>query len=83
MDYVYTEDPRKNPDAKKIESSSWADFRKLIPEDWDPGLSAPFDPVAAKEAERLGLEVAIINGNHETALADYLEQKEFVGTKIS
>lgn len=83
IDYVYTADPRTHPDAEKIEEITWADFRKLIPDEWDPGLSSPFDPVAAKEAEHLGLEVAIINGNHETALDDYLEGKEFVGTKVA
>ncbi len=82
IDYVYTADPRKNPDAVKIENIGWSEFRKLIPAEWDPGLSSPFDPIAAKEAERLGIEVAIINGNHESALKNYLEQKEFVGTLI-
>lgn len=82
IDYVYTDDPRENPDAKKIETISWADFRALIPSEWDPGLSSPFDPVAAKEAEAVGIEVAIINGKHETALSDYISQKEFVGTLI-
>jgi len=82
IDYVYTADPRKDSTAEKITDTTWSEFRKLIPETWDPGLSSPFDPVAAKEAERLGIEVAIINGNHDTALRDYLEQKEFVGTLI-
>lgn len=82
IDYVYTDDPRKNPDAIKIEDTTWAEFRKIIPEEWDPGLSSPFDPVAAKEAEKMGIEVAIINGNHETALSDYLNDREFVGTLI-
>ncbi|MBI4086863.1 UMP kinase [Candidatus Kaiserbacteria bacterium] len=83
VDYVYTEDPRKNPDAKKIESISWSDFRKLIPAEWDPGLSSPFDPIAAREAEKLCIEVAIINGNTLTELENYLEDRSFVGTKIS
>jgi uridylate kinase len=83
IDYVYTADPKKNPDAKKIEKISWADFRKLIPEKWDPGLSSPFDPVAAKEAEALGLEVAIINGGHLDQFSNYLDGKPFVGTVIS
>lgn len=83
IDYVYTADPRTNPDAQKIETISWSDFRALIPSEWDPGLSSPFDPIAAKEAEREGLEVAIINGNHETALLNYLNGQDFVGTKIS
>jgi len=82
IDYVYTEDPRNNPEAKRIEDITWTEFRALIPSDWDPGLSSPFDPIAAKEADELQIEVAIINGDKPEALADYLDGKEFVGTKI-
>jgi uridylate kinase len=83
IDYVYTDDPQKNPKAEKIENISWTDFRKLIPSEWDPGLSSPFDPIAAREAEKLGIEVAIINGNKLAELENYLENRPFVGTKIS
>ena len=83
IDYVYAADPNKDPNAKKIEKIGWADFRKLIPETWDPGLSSPFDPVAAKEAESLGLEVAIMNGNHVDEFSRYLDGKPFKGTVIS
>jgi uridylate kinase len=62
IDYVYTDNPKTNPDAEKIEQISWSGFRKLIPSEWDPGLSSPFDPVAAREAEALKLEVAVMNG---------------------
>lgn len=82
IDYVYTADPRTNPDAKKIETISWPDFRALIPAEWDPGLSSPFDPIAAKEAEVKNIEVAIINGARPEALADYLDGKTFIGTLI-
>lgn len=83
IDYVYTSDPKKDKDAKKIEKISWADFRKLIPNEWDPGLSSPFDPVAAREAETIGLEVAIINGAKLEEFSHYLDGKPFVGTTIS
>lgn len=83
IDYVYEEDPSKNPEAKKIERASWANFRKLIPEEWDPGLNSPFDPVAAKEAETIGLEVAIINGTHLERFSEYLANEHFFGTIIS
>lgn len=83
IDYVCADDPNKNPDAEKIENISWSDFRKLIPAEWDPGLSSPFDPIAAREAERLGIEVAIINGTKLAELENYLESRPFVGTKIS
>lgn len=83
IDYVYTADPHKNPAAKKIEKMSWMEFRKLIPTEWDPGLSSPFDPIAAKEAESLGLEVAIINGSKLEEFSNYLDNKPFIGTVIS
>lgn len=82
IDYVYDKDPRKFADAQKIEKVAWREFRRLIPAEWDPGIHAPFDPIASKEAERLGLEVAIINGAHLDRLADYLEGEHFTGTII-
>lgn len=83
IDYVYTADPKKDTNAQKIEKSSWADFRKLLPTEWDPGLSSPFDPIAAKEAETLGLEVAIINGNKLEEFSNYIDNKPFIGSVIS
>lgn len=81
-DYVYTDNPKTNPAAEKIENITWAEFRKLIPDTWDPGLSSPFDPVAAREAERLGIEVAAINGSRLDALSAYLANDTFIGTRI-
>lgn len=81
-DYIHSENPKDNPDAQKFEDISWADFRKLVPDKWDPGLSSPFDPVAAREAEGLALEVASINGADLSQLALYLDKKPFVGTRI-
>ncbi|MGE5541259.1 MAG: UMP kinase [Bacillota bacterium] len=83
IDYVYDSDPRKNPDAKKIEKIAWSEFRKLIPSEWDPGLSSPFDPVAAREAEEAGLEVAIMNGANLSEFEKYLNDEPFAGTIIS
>ena len=62
IDYVYDTDPKVNPNAKKIENISWAEYRKLIPAEWNPGLNSPFDPIASKMAEEAGIEVAIMNG---------------------
>lgn len=82
IDYIYTADPRTNKDAVKIEKIEWKEFRKLIPEEWDPGLSSPFDPIAARECEKIDMEVAIINGNNLEHLRNYLDQKEFSGSVI-
>lgn len=81
IDYVYDKDPRKFSGAIPIKSISWKDFRKMIGSKWTAGLNAPFDPVAAKEAEKLRLKVAIIGKNLEN-LDNCLEGKEFKGTII-
>jgi uridylate kinase len=82
IDHVYDADPKKYPNAKALDTVSWSDFRKLIPSKWDPGLSSPFDPVAAKEAEALDLEVAVINGANLREFDMYLRNESFVGTSI-
>jgi uridylate kinase len=83
IDYVYTADPRTDETATIIKTISWTDFRALIPTDWDPGLSAPFDPIAAKEADETNIEVAIINGDKPFELTNYLDGNAFIGTLIS
>lgn len=83
IDYVYDKDPRTHNDAQKIERISWPAFRDLIPKEWDPGLSTPFDPVAAREAEKLGLEVAILNGGKLNEFDNYLSKQPFIGSVIS
>jgi uridylate kinase len=81
IDYVYDSDPNKNPDAKALKSINWGDFRKLVGDSWKPGLNMPFDPIASKEAEKLGLKVLVI-GKSLGNLKDVLEGKGFEGTVI-
>jgi len=82
IDHVYTADPRTNTDAAPIERIGWSDFRALIPDHWDPGLSSPFDPVAAKAAQEAKMEVAIMNGAHLDRFDQYLSGENFIGTVI-
>lgn len=82
IDFAYDKDPRKFPDAKKIESITWANYRALLPKEWDPGLSTPFDPIASKRAEELGLHVAIMNGQDLSNVQNCIEDKHFSGTHI-
>lgn len=79
---VYTDDPRKNPDAKPIDSISWADFRKMVGDEWVPGKNAPFDPIASKLAQEAGIKVICADGrNTENTLA-ILNEGVFEGTVI-
>ena len=79
IDYVYTKDPKKYKDAKKMERLSWPEFKKLVGT-FAPGMHAPFDPVASRYAENEGMKVAIINGLDLANLRLVLEGKPFKGT---
>jgi len=82
IDYVYTCDPKKYKNAKPIKEISWQDFRKIVGKKWNPGLHAPFDPVASRLAEKLDLKVIIMNGKKLDNLGHYLSGKQFTGTVI-
>jgi len=82
IDYVCDKDPRKFPDCKKIKEISWPEFRKIVGNKWDPGMNAPFDPIASKEAEKIGLEVAIMNGKKLANLKKFLEGEKAKATII-
>lgn len=82
IDYVYNKDPREFKTAKKIESISWVNFRKIVGNEWDPGKNSPFDPTAAKLAQSIGLKVIIANGKNLNNLKNILAGKKFKGTTI-
>ncbi|MBP6913044.1 MAG: UMP kinase [Candidatus Levybacteria bacterium] len=79
---VYTADPRKDPTATPIKDITWTDFRKLVGDKWDPGMNMPFDPIASKKAQELGLKVIIIKGENFENIKNALEGREFFGTTI-
>lgn len=82
IDYVCNKDPKKYKNAKKIKDISWPEFQKIVGNKWDPGLNAPFDPVASKVAAKEGIEVAIINGKKLANFKKYLNGEKFMGTTI-
>ncbi|WP_304224698.1 UMP kinase [Gracilinema caldarium] len=79
---VYTDDPRKNPEAKPIDSISWADFRAIVGDDWVPGKNVPFDPVASRHAAKIGLKVICAAGKDLENLRKILSAQDFFGTTI-
>ncbi|MCR5765058.1 MAG: UMP kinase [Treponema sp.] len=82
IEKVYTDDPRKNPDAKPIDSISWADFRKMVGDEWVPGKNCPFDPIASKKADECKMTVICAGGKNIENIRKILDDADFVGTKI-
>ena len=83
IDFVYSDDPRINPDAKAHEEMRWRDYRKMVGDDWSPGLSAPFDPVAAKFCHKYGMSVAVVNGKKYDQVEKAILGENFIGTLLS
>ena len=82
IEKVYTDDPRKNPDAKPLDTITWTDFRKMVGDEWTPGKNCPFDPIASKKAQELGMTVICAGGKNIANIKAILEDKEYIGTTI-
>lgn len=83
IEYVYDKDPKKFKNVKKINKINWKDFRKIVGNKWDPGLNMPFDPIASKHAQEIGLKVVITKGKDIKNLSRILNgEAEFEGTEI-
>ncbi len=79
IDYVYDADPDKNKNAKPAEILSWGEYRKIISNKWNPGLSTPFDPIASKFCQKNGISVVVSNGSVKN-IKKILDGKLFKGT---
>ena len=83
VDYVY--DVQKTDETGRITTITditWNDFIEMLPKEWVPGANVPFDPRASELAREIDLEVASINGQIIDELKNYVDGKEFRGTRI-
>ena len=83
IEQVYTDDPRRNPEAKPIDKISWPEFISIIGDEWIPGKNVPFDPVASRHAFKIGLKVIFASGRNLDNLKRILLGGDFLGTVIT
>ncbi|MDR3343940.1 MAG: UMP kinase [Treponema sp.] len=83
IEQVYTDDPKRNPDAKPLDHISWTDFRALMGDVWVPGKNLPFDPIASRHAAEIGLRVICAAGRNLDNLQKLLQGEPFLGTTIT
>ena len=82
IEKVYTADPKKDPSAKALDKISWKDFRAMVGDKWIPGKNVPFDPVASRHGEKIGLKVICAAGRDLENLKKILHGEDFTGTTI-
>jgi len=82
IEKIYSDDPNINPEATPIDELNWDEYRKLITDEWRPGLNTPFDPIASKSAQENNIEVYFASGKDLENIKNILYDKEFFGSII-
>jgi len=80
--YVYDRDPRKYPQAKPLLKLTWTEFRRRFGGRWRPGLNSPFDPVAARAAQKAGIKVVVADGRDLANIDHIISGRPFRGSVI-
>ena len=83
IDYVYDKDPTKFKHTKPLPVLTWKEYRAMVGEKWYPGSNAPFDAVASKTADELGLAVKILRGTNLSEVRKAIQGEKFRGTVLS
>lgn len=82
INYVYTADPKKDPNAKPLPEMTWPELQKIVGDKWNPGANLPFDPLATREAAKLKLKVSFVKGTDLAEFENILSGKDFKGTIV-
>ena len=80
--FVYDKDPGKFPDAVRFDELNWKQYRAIVGSKWVPGMHAPFDPTAARMAEKHRMRLSFMGGNSLGDLTKILREKKWGGTRI-
>jgi len=82
IEKVYTADPKVDPSARPLDRISWEDFRAMVGDEWVPGKNVPFDPIASRHAQKIGIKVICAAGRDLANLENIIRGVDFTGTTI-
>ena len=82
IEKVYTADPKVDPAARPLDRISWEDFRAMVGDEWVPGKNVPFDPIASRHAQKIGVRVICAAGKDLANLENIIRGGDFTGTTI-
>lgn len=83
VDYIYDRNPAKFKKNTPIFKMTLKDYLKKIANfKWQPKLSLPFDPIAAKLALKEKIKIITVNGNDFKNLKNVILEKEFKGSEL-
>jgi uridylate kinase len=84
VDGIYSADPKKDPDAKKLDHLSPEELLAIVQGGrMDAGANNVIDLVAAKIVQRNTIPLLVIDGKHPDSITSALFEGVFTGTLIS
>ncbi len=82
VDAVYTDDPRKNPDAKRLTKMSIKELKDIVYDEHDACKSSVFDPLGVKIAMENKIDILMVSGRDLEELRNAILGKEIKGTYV-
>ena len=84
VDGVYTADPKKDPEAKRLANMNYKELLEIcLKVEPGAGPNIVFDPLGAKIVARSKIETRVVHGRELAELRKAIEGQEFHGTIIS
>lgn len=82
VDGVYTSDPRKNPDAKKISKMTIDELGEIVYKKHSASKSSVFDPLGVQIAKENKIDILIVDGRDLNEVRNAILGKEINGTFV-
>ena len=82
VDAVYSDDPRKNPDAKRFSKMTIQELKDVVYDDHDAGKSCVFDPLGVTIAMKEKIDLYMVNGRDIEELRNAILGNEIKGTFV-
>ncbi len=82
VDAVYTDDPRKNPDAKRLSRMTIKELKEIVYDEHGAGKSSVFDPLGVKIAMENKIDILMVNGRDLDELRNAILGKDIKGTFV-
>ena len=83
VDAVYTDDPRKNKDAKRIEKMTITELGDIVYKEHDASKSSVFDPLGVKIAALHKIDIMMVDGRNLEELRKAILGQPFSGTTVN
>jgi len=82
VDAVYSDDPRRNPDAKRLSRITIDDLKELVYDEHGAGKSSVFDPLGVRIASEDKIDITIVDGRDLSDLRNAILGNQIKGTFI-